>query len=200
MLPEQIKNILPFSLKFRKINLIRGGRYDVLPLPVTHRRCEIAAIRLRIAVLRAACDALKAGFNKDQSRNPKGQWDGGRGGSSVVVVRRDRTDNAKIDLAADRLIDVVKDVVAKVGPGRGSVCRTVIHSEAAKLISHYDLPDVGPRGVGQSFSMGDLVRYGLDGSIRTDAILRDGRTVAAPILAVFDIKTGGARLTREACE
>ncbi|NEU12076.1 hypothetical protein G3T14_08020 [Methylobacterium sp. BTF04] len=91
----------------------------------------------------------------------------------------------------------MKDVVANVGPGMGPVCGTSIPSEAAKLIRNYDLPGIGLRGVEQSFSLGDLVRYGLDGSIRTDAILRDGRTIAAPVLAVFDIKTGGAKLTPE---
>ncbi|NEU12075.1 hypothetical protein G3T14_08015 [Methylobacterium sp. BTF04] len=60
------------------MNLIRRRAVPMsLPPPVTHRRCEIAAIRLRIAVLQAACDALKAGFNEDQSRSPKGRWDGG---------------------------------------------------------------------------------------------------------------------------
>jgi hypothetical protein len=58
-----------------------------------------------------------------------------------------------------------------------------------------DLPGIGKHGVEQSFSAGDTVRYGLDGSVRTDIIYRDGRTSAAPIRAIWDLKTGRARLT-----
>jgi len=161
------------------------------------QNCEIAAIRLRLALLRSAYDAVKAGFNADQPRDERGRWNGGRGGTSVVVVRRDRTGHPKIDLTSDRLVELMKEVVANVGPGKGALYGTAIHSETAKQIRDADFPGIGRRGVEQSFSLGDTVRYGLDGSIRTDIVLRDGRTIAAPILAVWDIKTGGAKLTPE---
>ncbi|KQP32159.1 hypothetical protein ASF25_04405 [Methylobacterium sp. Leaf100] len=160
-------------------------------------RCEVAAIRLRLALLRSAYDAVKAGFNASQSRDERGRWNGGGGGSGIVVVRRDRTGHPKIDLTSDRLVEVMKEVVANVGTGRGPLYGTAIHTEAAKLIRESDFPGIGRRGVEQSFSLGDTVRYGLDGSIRTDIVLRDGRTNAAPILAVWDVKTGGAKLTPE---
>lgn len=164
---------------------------------IAFRRCEIAAIRLRLAFLRSAYDAVKAGFNVDQPRDERGRWNGGSGGSGVVVVRRDRTGHPKIDLTSDRLVEVMKEVVATVGTGKGALYGIAIHSEAAKQISDADFPGIGRRGVEQSFSLGDTVRYGLNGSIRTDIVLRDGRTIAAPILAVWDIKTGGAKLTPE---
>jgi hypothetical protein len=53
-----------------------------------------------------------------------------------------------------------------------------------------DLPGIGRDGVEQSFVAGDVVRHGFSGSIRTDVLLRDGRTSAAPIRAIWDIKTG----------
>jgi len=41
--------------------------------------------------------------------------------------------------------------------------------------------------------LGDIVRYGANGSIRTDVILRDEN---GEIIAVWDIKTGNGELTK----
>ncbi len=48
-----------------------------------------------------------------------------------------------------------------------------------------NIPGIGKDGIEQSFSLGDLVRYGLSDSIRTDALLRNDQT--GEILAVWDI-------------
>ncbi|GAN49601.1 putative glycoside hydrolase [Methylobacterium sp. ME121] len=47
-----------------------------------------------------------------------------------------------------------------------------------------DLPGIGRYGIEQSSGAGDPVLDGSDGSIRTDVILRDGRTGAAPVRAI----------------
>jgi hypothetical protein len=51
--------------------------------------------------------------------------------------------------------------------------------------------------VEQSFDAEVLTRYGMDGSIRTDVILRDDER---KIIAIYDVKTGNAtmRPAREA--
>lgn len=55
-----------------------------------------------------------------------------------------------------------------------------------------NIPEIGQQGIEQSFSFGDLVRYGLSDSVRTDVILRNDNT--GEILAVWDIKTSKERL------
>ena len=41
----------------------------------------------------------------------------------------------------------------------------------------------------QSFDKDDLAKYGQDGSIRTDVVLRNARGI---IIAIYDLKTGNA--------
>jgi hypothetical protein len=45
-----------------------------------------------------------------------------------------------------------------------------------------NIPGIGEDGIEQSFSIGDLVRYGASDSVRTDVILRNDQT--GEILAV----------------
>jgi hypothetical protein len=60
-----------------------------------------------------------------------------------------------------------------------------------------NLPGIGTNGVEQSFDAEGLARYGLDGSIRTDVVLRNEKQ---QIIAIYDVKTGNAtmRPVREA--
>lgn len=154
---------------------------------------EIAALRVQLAFLYAGVEGIKAGFRHDQSRDARGRWDGGRG--TVIVTRVEATGNARIDARTKTLVDVVKEIVEDLGGGSGAGFGIQVHLQSARAIRSLDLPGTGRHGVEQSFSGGGLVRYGLDGSVRTDVILRDGRTESAPILAVWDIKTGRARLS-----
>ena len=55
-----------------------------------------------------------------------------------------------------------------------------------------DIPGIGQDGVEQSFLSADIVRYGTNGSVRTDVLLRDEDS---NIIAVWDLKTGNAELT-----
>ena len=112
-----------------------------------------------------------------------------------VVTQKDQTGDPRVDSKTDVILDVLREVIETSDPGQGSLYGIAIHAKVAARLRELDLPGIGRHGIEQSFSAGDLVRYGLDGSVRTDVILRDGRTAAAPIRAICDIKTGNARLT-----
>lgn len=151
-----------------------------------------AGLRMSLALLQLRL-ALRAGFDPNQPRDERGRWaDGGL--HRVVVTRIDRTGNEKIDRKTDILLDVAKDVIEEVGAGSGPLYGVLIHSRFAAAVRELGLPGIGKNGVEESFSIGETARYGLTGSKRTDVILRDGRTSSAPILAVWDLKTGTARL------
>ena len=167
-------------------------------MPLTARSrldYELAALKVHVALITCQVLFAKAGFRHDQSRDSDGRWDGGNGG--VSVTRKDKTGNPRIDSKTDQLVDIVKEVVVALGDGSGAGYGMTVHYESAAVIRALDIPGIGKHGVEQSFSFGGLVRYGVDGSVRTDIVLRDGRTSAAPILAVWDIKTGTARLDRK---
>jgi hypothetical protein len=67
-----------------------------------------------------------------------------------------------------------------------------VHVAFAGQVKIDDLPGIGRSGVEQSFKLKDVARYGLAGSIRTDVVLRN---VAQEIIAIYDLKTGGAVLS-----
>ena len=149
---------------------------------------SLAELRLSLAFVALHLLDIKAGFRQDQPRGCDGRWCGG--GGSVAVLRKDRTGDPRIDATTDEILDVLKDVVEDTEPGEGFSYGIKIHAKLAARLRELDLPGIGRHGVEQSFIAGDIVRHGLSGSIRTDVILRDGRTSAAPIRAIWDIKTG----------
>ncbi|WP_336488498.1 hypothetical protein [Methylobacterium nigriterrae] len=157
---------------------------------------ELSYLNLKLKIIKLqSIVSTKANFNPDQPRDECGRWCL-QGGSSVQVVRRDRTGDPKIDAKTDMLIDIVKEVVETMGPGAGPLYGIYVHTASGTRIRELDIPGIGKDGVEQSFSAGDLVRYGLDGSVRTDVILRDAQGTNGRILAIWDIKTGNARLTK----
>ena len=92
-------------------------------------------------------------------------------------------------------MDTLGRAHALVGDGAGPVYGIMVHSAFATNLKLQNLPGIGTDGVEQSFSMGDVVRYGLDGSIRTDVVMRDVNSSNGAPIAVWDVKTGDARLT-----
>lgn len=156
-------------------------------------RYRIAAQNLEFEFSNLKFLSLKANFDPSEPRDNQGQWT--RRPDGVLVQRNGRTGNRRIDNTTDIIVDAVSDIVGQNGPGKGPLYGVAIHSQSAALIRSLDLPGIGSYGVEQSFSAGDTVQYGLDGSVRTDVVLRDGRTIDAPIIAIYDIKTGGAKLT-----
>lgn len=159
-------------------------------IPLSTRE-RIIQLRLKMALLRLRIVA-KAGFNPDQPRDRQGRWTDG--GGQVVVTRDYRTGDRRIDSKTDILVDVAKDILQQFGTGYGPLNGVMIHKEFASRIKALNLPGIGVFGVEESYSLSEVARYGLHGTVRTDVILRNGRTRDAPILAVWDLKTGSARL------
>ena len=154
---------------------------------------RIAGLRLGLAFLGLQILEIKAGFRQDQPRSDDDRWSGG--GGSIIVTRKDKTGDPRIDAKTDEILDVLKEVVESSEPGEGFLYGIQIHAKLAARLRELDLPGIGRHGVEQSFIAGDIVRHGLEGSVRTDVILRDGRTSAAPIRAIWDIKTGDQGLS-----
>ncbi|MFK5599755.1 hypothetical protein ACFZ8E_22545 [Methylobacterium sp. HMF5984] len=81
-------------------------------------------------------------------------------------------------------MDVVKEAISISGEVRVPAYGVRLHAATARLIRNLDIPGIVRHGVEQSFSLGDSVGYGLEGSVRTDVVLRDGRTSSALISAI----------------
>lgn len=138
--------------------------------------------------------ALKAGFNPDQPRDERGRWTGGSG-VTVATSPGFYTGIQSIDETSDALIDILKDVVDKLGylPGiPATAYGTLVHGLFAVEVSLKGLPGVGD--IERSFSLDDAdPYYGLAGSIRTDLTLRN---IQGDIVAIYDVKTGDRPLSR----
>ena len=67
-----------------------------------------------------------------------------------------------------------------------------VHVAFATRVKASDYPGIGEEGVEQSFLFKEVAKYGVAGSIRTDVALRD---VAGDVIAIYDLKTGGAVLS-----
>jgi hypothetical protein len=154
---------------------------------------SIAELRLSLAFVALELLDIKAGFRPDQPRGCDGRWCGE--GGSLTVLRKDRTGDPRIDAKTDEILDILKDVVESTEAGEGFLYGIRIHAKLAVRLRALDLPGIGRHGIEQSFVAGDIVRHGLSGSIRTDVLLRDGRTSAALIRAIWDIKTGDEGLS-----
>lgn len=100
--------------------------------------------------------------------------------------------NPRIDRTTDRLLSVLTETVESLGPGSGPIFGIYAHLEFAKRVRELNIPGIRTEGVEQSFDLGDVVRYGLEGSVRTDVVLRDPSGIP---IAVYDLKTGNAKLT-----
>jgi hypothetical protein len=102
------------------------------------------------------------------------------------------TSDAVIDRNTEMLLDLLTASVHAMGEGVGPLFGTRVHVDFAARVKQMDLPGIGIDGVEQSFHLGEAMRYGAAGSIRTDVILRNA--VGTPV-AIYDLKTGNAKLT-----
>ena len=102
------------------------------------------------------------------------------------------TGNPRIDRTTERLVSILADTVQSLGPGAGPIFGIRAHVEFGRRVEELNIPGIRDKGVEQSFSLGDAARYGLEGSVRTDVVLRDREGIP---IAVYDLKTGNARLT-----
>jgi len=98
------------------------------------------------------------------------------------------------DILTDILLGVNRRVAAEAqsNPISARLYGIFVHRDFANAVRAQDLPGIGRDGVEQSFNgLGEIVRYGLDASIRTDIVLRDR---SGRIIAIFDVKTGNAAM------
>lgn len=89
------------------------------------------------------------------------------------------------------LIDVM-DTMEFIPNQAPSVYGVAVHTAFATSIKAQNLDGIGRTGVEQTFLAGEVERYGVAGSIRTDVTLRN---VAGEVIAIYDLKTGGAVLS-----
>ena len=101
------------------------------------------------------------------------------------------TKNEQIDQASFTLLAILTQVVDQIGP-RSELTPaqygTKVHTEFANTVRAEGLPGVE---VEQTFGLDPNDVYGAEDSIRTDVLLRDD---AGNIIAIWDVKTGNARL------
>jgi hypothetical protein len=69
---------------------------------------------------------------------------------------------------------------------------TAVHVAFGTAVRLAGLEGIGPRDVEHSYVDGRSADYGELGSIRTDVVLRNE---AGAVIAIYDLKTGGAKLT-----
>ena len=112
-----------------------------------------------------------------------------------IIYNTARTGLPTIDDTTEKLSNILKrvmdtsDFIPEQSPQAYGVA---VHVAFAGQVKIDDLPGIGKSGVEQSFILKNVARYGLAGSIRTDVVLRN---VAGDIIAIYDLKTGGAVLS-----
>jgi hypothetical protein len=115
--------------------------------------------------------------------------------AEVSVSRFDRTGDPRIDKTTETLMQTLGRAHTSVGEGAGPVYGIMVHSVFGADVKRQNIAGIGREGVEQSFSLRDTADYGLDGSIRTDVVLRDPESPNSRPIAIWDVKTGGARLS-----
>jgi hypothetical protein len=120
-----------------------------------------------------------------------------RSGAKYAQINNAVTGYPVIDRTTDMLLAVLKQSIVAMGSGSGALFGIRVHTDFAKRVKQLDLPGIGQDGVEQSFHLDftDFVKYGMDGSIRTDIALRDPKNPSQGPIAVYDLKTGNAVLT-----
>jgi hypothetical protein len=112
--------------------------------------------------------------------------------AQLNVQNNAKTANPLINRSTDILLQTLARIHALAGDGSGPWYGTRIHLMFANDVELQNLPGIGRNGVEQSFSLGDIADYGEDGTIRVDVYMRDE---TGKVIAIWDVKTGGAILT-----
>jgi RHS repeat-associated protein len=101
------------------------------------------------------------------------------------------TGDKYIDEATSQLNSLALEAINIIGPGKGPVFGTFVHTAFAILVQKTGRDDFH---IERSFDLDGFAKYGAAGSIRTDVIL--GPSATSPV-AIYDLKTGKARLTEQ---
>lgn len=157
---------------------------------------QLAALRCQVALIRHAYVCRKAGYREDQPRWPKGsgedsgRWSGGAE-TGTPFINNALTGISTIDRTTASFGKTLAKVIDTVPKGRGPLYGIAVHTAFSLTVRFGDFPGIGFNDVESTWGGVDL-HYGSLGSVRTDVILRND--IGDPI-AIYDVKTGGARLT-----
>jgi len=132
------------------------------------------------------CPSLATG---DGSGDESGQA-AGSGGLEALTELLSAL-NGDASAAQDLLSRLASDAADEVGPGRGAVYGTRVHTAFAQLIREMLPSDEFSSEVSYVKDRG-VVAYGTPGSVRLDVVLGNPEEPTA----VFDLKTGSATLTQ----
>lgn len=111
---------------------------------------------------------------------------------AATILNSAVTNNATIDRNTEMLLTVLAATVHEMGEGSGPVFGTNVHRNFAARVRALDLPGIEVHLIEESWIKGFFADYGDEGSIRTDVVLS---TATKHPLAIYDLKTGNARLT-----
>jgi hypothetical protein len=114
---------------------------------------------------------------------------------ATITYDTTRTGIQSIDETTERLsatlIDVM-DTMEFIPNQAPNVYGIAVHTAFATSVKAQNLDGIGRDGVEETFSLTDVRHYGVAGSIRTDVTLRNA---AEEVIAIYDVKTGGAVLS-----
>jgi hypothetical protein len=103
------------------------------------------------------------------------------------ISRIDKTTRA-LGMVLDRTMQTMNFIPTWTPQAYG----TAVHVAFGTAVRFAGLEGIGPWDVEHSFRDGESADHGEPGSIRTDVVLRNE---AGAVIAIYDVKTGGAKLT-----
>ena len=104
--------------------------------------------------------------------------------------------NKVLSTATNKLVQKASEALEALGPGSGSVYGTKAHSIFAKAVDGLKVGEYTVKSE-VSYLNGQIVPHGTKGSARIDAGLYNSE---GELMHVFDLKTGGAKLTAKQVE
>jgi hypothetical protein len=108
----------------------------------------------------------------------------------LVSPGQARTGNPFIDYTTEKLMDILGDVMDRIGPRPDLDPQrygTMVHTQFADAVRAAGLRGIDTNDVERTFGLQPNASYGAKDSIRPDAILRDDD---GNIIAIYDVKTG----------
>jgi hypothetical protein len=112
----------------------------------------------------------------------------------IVDYSEALTGISRIDDTTKALIGTLGTVVAMLPDGSGPLYGMAVHRLFALSVQAQGLEGIGYFDVETTFSLRDGARYGSEGSIRTDVVLRNE---AGQVIAIYDVKTGRRGISEE---
>ena len=106
----------------------------------------------------------------------------------VTIANNAQTGFSTIDETTEKLRTVLEKTVNARGEGYGPGYGTAIHRDFGDAVKAENMRGIR---VEHTFPEGQEINYGTKGTIRTDVVLRNER---GEVVAIYDVKTGGAYL------